>query len=130
MPSNRVSLETIPVPVSVNLVLSSDLKFTQTPLPVSSNLNSSKVNFTASASSMEASKKVTRSISDECSGLINKNNIEKQVTKSYRIDGRYSNPWETWNENSFRISSLMRFGMSRDNSAVPNQKVCFNLSIL
>lgn len=95
-------------PIFVNLISPSD--------KVNSNIPSNIRN-------MAVSRKSTRSIPDECPNSVTKNTIEKQVTKSVRVDGRYKNPWDTWNENAFRVTSLMRFGFSRDNSNVPNQKV-------
>ncbi|XP_015786096.1 N-acyl-phosphatidylethanolamine-hydrolyzing phospholipase D isoform X2 [Tetranychus urticae] len=94
-------------PIFVNLISPSD--------KVNSNIPSNIRN-------MAVSRKSTRSIPDECPNSVTKNTIEKQVTKSVRVDGRYKNPWDTWNENAFRVTSLMRFGFSRDNSNVPNQK--------
>lgn len=35
-------------------------------------------------------------------------------------DGRFHNPWPTWNEEAFRFMNILKLGMTKDNSSIPN----------
>ncbi|XP_074605731.1 N-acyl-phosphatidylethanolamine-hydrolyzing phospholipase D-like [Brevipalpus obovatus] len=35
-------------------------------------------------------------------------------------DGRFHNPWPTWSEEAFRFMNILKLGMTKDNSSVPN----------